>query len=60
MSLAKRQKTCAACGKPLEADRPVSTQVIVDDVVRYVVVHDHCSVYCMTKGKTDARPNQVH
>lgn len=57
MSLAKLQKTCAACGKPLSYDRPVSTQLIIDDVVRYVVVHDHCSVYCMTKGTNDARSN---
>jgi len=47
MSMAHRQKTCAACGGPiLESDR-VSVEPLIDGQVRYVVVHwNHHTFTC--------------
>lgn len=60
MSLISRQKTCASCGRPLTHDRPVSLQTIVDDHIRYVAVHDTCSVFCHEKGVGNERSNAAN
>jgi hypothetical protein len=44
MSLAKIQKTCAKCALPLAGER-TSLEPLVDDVIRYVVVHWGCSTF---------------
>jgi hypothetical protein len=50
-AMAKRQKSCAACGRPLEYGKPLNAQVLIDGAIRWIVCHETCSVICNTKLK---------
>jgi len=39
MSAAHRQKTCAACGRPLLDSDRVNIEPLIDGVIRYVACH---------------------
>ena len=42
---AKRQKTCPACGKPIEESTLITLEVLFDPSVRYIVLHWNESTY---------------
>lgn len=46
MSLVSRQVTCASCGKRIGDSETIEYEVLIDQVVRYVVVH----LFCTTRG----------
>ena len=52
MSLPTRQHTCAACGTPIQDADRWTAELIVDDLTRFVAVHDGHSCY---PRKTDER-----
>lgn len=39
MSLANRQKTCAACGRELLPGEQVTVEPLIDPSIRYIVIH---------------------
>ena len=39
MSLARRQDTCAFCGKHFEKNDRVNIEPLIDPIIRYVAVH---------------------
>jgi hypothetical protein len=45
VSLTIRQHTCAACGRPIQADDPITIEPIVHDQIRYVAVHREHTCY---------------
>lgn len=47
MSAAKRQHTCAVCAGSLDLQHPetISFETLIDDVVRVVCVHTHCTTH---------------
>lgn len=47
MSAAKRQRTCAACGRPIEPDTHVNIEplIVSRSPLRHVVTHTGCSTF---------------
>lgn len=45
MSAAKRQGTCAACGRRLLPSERTNLEPLIDDAIRYVAVHHDCHTF---------------
>lgn len=55
MSVAGRQKTCAACGGEFLDGEPVNVEPLIDDIVRYVACHWHHSTHPTTSHTGEVR-----
>jgi hypothetical protein len=53
MSLARKQKTCATCGKELTEEDEVRIEPLIDSNVRCVVVHSEHSTFVYPKEKNN-------
>ncbi|WP_020670855.1 hypothetical protein [Amycolatopsis nigrescens] len=59
MSLASRQKTCAACGKPFRCGDRTEVEPFIDGAIRYLAVHPGHSTYAVLRERSvEARLTQ--
>ncbi|MFD8499440.1 hypothetical protein [Amycolatopsis sp. NPDC059657] len=54
--MAKRQRTCAACGAPFADGETAELEPLIDGVVRYLAVHPGHSTRGRSKGYDEELP----